>query len=116
MDKNLYDQFLIMQATIDSNRQDSYEKMNKQDSKIDKLTEMVENIMDQIQTSNYSPDNMDEPKDQYPTTMILANKKYPPLEVGNYTKIGGSSINNSKNTLLWTSITSKTTSICVSMR
>ena len=33
--------------------------MKKQDSKLDKLTAMVENMMGQIGVSNYSPENMD---------------------------------------------------------
>ena len=32
---------------------------------------------------------MDPPKSQDPTTMVPANKKAPPLEGGNYMKIGG---------------------------
>ena len=42
MDKILDGQFLIVQSTIDANRQDSDEKIKKQDSKLDKLTTMVE--------------------------------------------------------------------------
>ena len=46
MDKNLDAQFRIMQANIDTNRQDYDGKMKKQDTKIDKLSSMVENMMD----------------------------------------------------------------------
>ena len=77
MDNNSYNQFLIMKATIDTNRLYSDEKMNK-------LTAMVKKIMDKIKFSDYSPDKMDSPKAQYPTTVVLANKKAPQLEGGHY--------------------------------
>ena len=48
-----YDQLLIMQATIDSTRQDSDEK--KKDLTED-LTEIIASMMDQIKISKYSPD------------------------------------------------------------
>ena len=85
MDNKSYDQFLIIQYTIDT----SSEKMNKQESKFDKLMAMVKKMMDEIQISNSSPDNMDSPKSQYPTTVVPYNSKAPPLEGGNSTKIGG---------------------------
>ena len=54
MNNKLGEKFLVIQATIDKNS----EKMKKQDSKIDKLTEIVKKVMDNIQTSNYSPEKM----------------------------------------------------------
>ena len=45
--------------------------------------------MDQIKISKYSPDKKDSPKSQDTTTVVLANKKSPPREGVNYTKIGG---------------------------
>ena len=60
--------------------------MKKQDSKLDNLLQMMENMMDRIQISNPSPDNMDSPKAQDPTTAVLANKKAPPLEGVHSTK------------------------------
>ena len=48
---------------------------------------MVEKIMDQIKSLNYSPENMDPPKAQDPTTTFLANKNAPPLEGGRSTKM-----------------------------
>ena len=79
---------------IDSNSQDYDEKTNKQDSKIDKLTSMVKNMMDGIQISNYSPENMDLTNAQYPTTMFPDNKKAPPLEGGYYTKMVAYGLSN----------------------
>ena len=77
-----------MQDTIYANRQDYDEKMKIYDSKLENLTAMIENIMDQIIILNHSPENMVSPKAQYPTTMVLAKKEAPPSEGGNSTKIG----------------------------
>ena len=41
-----------------------------------------------IKISKYSTYKKDSPKDQYPTTLVLANKKSAPLEGGHYKKIG----------------------------
>ena len=41
MDKKLEDQLLIIQADIGVNRQESDEKMNTYDSKLDNLMEMM---------------------------------------------------------------------------
>ena len=45
--------------------------------------------MDQIKILKYSPDKKDLPKSHYPTTLVPTNKRYPPLEGGYSTKIGG---------------------------
>ena len=49
MDNKLDGQILIIQATIDDNRQESDEKMKTYDPKLDNLTATMENFMDQIQ-------------------------------------------------------------------
>ena len=45
--------------------------------------------MDRIQIFNSSPDRMDSPNSQYPTTEVPDNNKAPPLEGGNYRKNNG---------------------------
>ena len=75
-----------MQATIESNKQDSDDKMKKLTSD---LTGMIASMMDQIKMSKSSPDKKDSPKAQDTTTVVPANKKSPPLEGENSTKIGG---------------------------
>ena len=86
-------QFLVIQATIDDNRQASDDKMNskldKQDYTLDKLMAMVKNMTDKNQNSNSLPENMDSPKAPDPTTAVPANNKAPPLEGGYSKKIGG---------------------------
>ena len=59
MDNKTNDKLLIMQATIDANRKEYDDKMNKQKSKLDKLTELVKSMMDQIKIYNSSIDKMD---------------------------------------------------------
>ena len=92
MDNKSDDQFLIMQDTIDDNRQATDYKMKTYDSNIDKLTVLIKNIdemMGQNQNSIPSIYYMYFPKAQDPTTVVLANNKAPTLEGGNSTKIGG---------------------------
>ena len=86
MDNNLDDQFLVVQANFDENKQTSYEKMNKYDSKLykqysklDKLTEMIKSMIDQNQNSKSSSYEMDSPNSQDPSTEVPDNKKSPPL-------------------------------------
>ena len=93
---------------------------------------MIALIMDQIKFSKSSPDTKDSPKDQDPVNVVPAKKEDPPLEGGNSKKMVECVISNirsahkncmkyssrqdSKATLIWTSINSINTSICVSMR
>ena len=76
MDNKSYDQLLIMQSMIDTNRKNS-------DEKIKKLTEyptaMITSMMDQIKMLKSSPDKKDSPNNQDPTTVVSANNKAPPL-------------------------------------
>ena len=90
--KNLDGQFLIIKATVDDNRQAFDEKilqydskLDNRDSKLDKLTSMIKKMMDQNQNS--LQDKMDSQKYQDSTTLVPTNKKAPPLEYGDYTKL-----------------------------
>ena len=65
MDNKSYDKLIIMQATIESNKRDYHEKINKLTSD---LTGMITPMMDQIKTSKFSTDKKDSPKTQYTTT------------------------------------------------
>ena len=75
-----------LEATIESNRKYSDEKMNKL---TEDLTAIISSGMDKIKSSKASPYNMDSTKSQNPTTVVPDNKKDTPLEDGNYTKTGG---------------------------
>ena len=86
MDKKSDDQLLIIQARIEANRQNSYDKMKniKED-----LTAMIASMMDQIKISKSSLEKKDPTKSQDPTTVVPSNKKDPPLEGGHSAKNGG---------------------------
>ena len=72
---------------------------------------MLAAIMDQVNTLKSSPTQKDSPNPMYPTNVVPTNRRYPPLDVIQSTKIVGmwtlkheimnsSSIQNSKETLL----------------
>ena len=78
-----------MKDKINYKKQDYNDKIKRQDSKLDKLTSMVKNMMDQIEILDPSPDKINPTKSQDPTTVLPANKKTPPSENRNYKKVGG---------------------------
>ena len=85
----MYDQFLITQDSVDDNKQAhiySYEKKDKDDSKLDKIATLLQQMMDQNKNKNSFPDKMNSPKAQYPTTVVPAKNKDPPLEGGHSKK------------------------------
>ena len=65
-----------MQARIESNKQDSDEKIKKLTGDI---TAMITSMMDQIKMSKPSLDQKDPQKPEDPATVFLSNKRYPPL-------------------------------------
>ena len=91
MDNISYDQLLIMQAEIESNRKDSYEK-NK--NLTEDLTEIIVSTTDQIKIYKSSPENKDSPKDQDTKTVVLDNNKAPPLEGGHSRKMVAYGVSN----------------------
>ena len=48
------------------------------------ITPTITSMMDQINISNYSPDQKGPPKAQDPTTVVPANRRAPPLVVINH--------------------------------
>ena len=79
-------QLLVMQATIESNRQDSDETLK---NPTESLIAMITSMMDQIKISKSSSETNDLPKSRDPTTVIQANNRDTPLGGGNYEKNGG---------------------------
>ena len=53
------------------------DKMKKQHYKLDNITSIHKNMMDNIQISKYSSYKMDLTKDQDPNAVVPANKKAP---------------------------------------
>ena len=68
IDNKSYEHLLITQDMIDDNRKASdekmkkyYSKLDKQDSKLDNITAMINQMMYHNQNSNDPPNNMDSP-------------------------------------------------------
>ena len=82
----LYDQLLIIQNTIEANKQyfDEETKKITEDPK-----ETIASMMYQIKNQKSPSDNKDSLKAQDATAVVPANKKATPLEGGHYTKNGG---------------------------
>ena len=80
------DHLLVIQATIDANRQNSEYKMK---NLTEDLTEMIASRMYQIKMSKYSIDKNNPKNLQYAINVVLDNKKASPFEGGNSTKNGG---------------------------
>ena len=96
MDNKSDEQFLIIQATIESNRQETDEKQMKTYEKLRKTTEdqnvltaTITSMTDQTNNSKLSPYQKDTSNDLEPTTVVPANRRDPPLDGGHSTKIGG---------------------------
>ena len=90
MDNKSDEQFIITQDTIESNRQES-------DDKITKLTEdlksiiksTITSIMDRINISKYLPGKNNSPKPLQHTTVVPANVNFTTVSSRHYTKNGG---------------------------
>ena len=100
MDTKSGEQFLIIQETIETNKQEDNDKdMNTAEKQMkidDKLTQFTENLhvlieltIDQTNISKSSPTQKDISTPSYPTTLVPTNMRAPLLEGGHSTKIGG---------------------------
>ena len=93
MDNNYDEQFLIIQATIEDNKQETDEKKMKTDEKLTHITEKLKVstafMMNQTKILYFSPAQKDASTTPDPTTMVPANRRDPPLDGGNYTKCFG---------------------------
>ena len=95
MDNRSDEQFLIIQATIESNRQETYDKQINTDKKLTNitedlnfLTEIITSMMDQTNNSKFSPAQKDTSNPPDPTTVVPANRRDPPLDRVLSIKIG----------------------------
>ena len=97
MKKKLDYQLLIIKAFIDGNKQaveETKKTLKKYESEFTKINTEFTNIKTTIsqllvQNQHSSLGKVDSLKSQYQDTVVQANKKYPPLEDGKSTKIGG---------------------------
>ena len=93
MDNKYDENFIVLQAAIEDNKQEIKSKNQHYDDKMMKLTEDFKSMLTAItyqintikssQTQNYSP------KPLKPTTVVPANRRDPPLDSGKSTKISG---------------------------
>ena len=73
-----------------SNKKESDEKMMKLTEYLKVITaSTIVSIMDQIKIQKYLSAEKDSPKPQENTTVFPDNRRAPPLDGGQYTKIGG---------------------------
>ena len=76
MDNKSDDQLLLIQYTMESNRQDYDDKIKKL---TEELTSIITSMMYQIKISKYSLDKRDSPKDKDPTTLVTTSNRVPSL-------------------------------------
>ena len=89
MDNKYYEKLLIMPAKIEANRKESNDKIKNLTEDLKAIiTSTITWIIFQINISESFPYHKDSPKAQDPTNMVPANRKDPPLDGGDYTKIG----------------------------
>ena len=93
MDTKSDEQFLVIEATIESNNKESDKNQMKTDDKLALLTENLQFLtafmMDQTNISKSSPDQKDTSTPLDPTTLVPTNRRDPSLEGGHSIKIGG---------------------------
>ena len=100
MDTKSDEQLPIIQETIEANKQDADDKYMKTAEKLmktdEKITQLTENLqvftvltMDQTNISKSSPTQKDTSTHPYPTTVVPTDRRAPPLQGGQSTKIGG---------------------------
>ena len=96
MDNKSYGQFIIVQDSIEENKQDIKSNKKDSDEKIMKLAEdfkviltsPITSITDQINTFKPLPIHKYSPKPPDPTDVVPSNKRALPLDGGQSTKIG----------------------------
>ena len=107
MDTNSDEQFLVIESTIETRKQEADKKHKKTDEKLTLLTEnhkgtnekttlltenlqvLTEMMIDKNNISKSSPAHKDTSPPPDPTTVFPTNKRAPPLKWGHSIKIGG---------------------------
>ena len=93
MDNKYDEQFIITQDTIEANKQEMRSNKKDSDEKITRFTvkseTMIAVISNQLNTLVSSQTQKDTSNPQEPTTVVPDTKRDPPLDGGNFTKIGG---------------------------
>ena len=93
MDTKSDEQFLVIEATIESNKQEADKNQMKTDEKLTLLTENLQVLTELMTYKTYVSKSSQSQKDTStppePTTVVKTNRRDPPLEGGHYIKIGG---------------------------
>ena len=93
MDTNSDEQFLVVESTIEANKQEAYKNQMKTDEKLTLLTEDLQVLTtlmtDKTNISKSSAAWKDTSTPPDPTTVVPTDKRAPSLEGGHSTKIGG---------------------------
>ena len=93
MENESDEQFIIMQAPIESNKQDMKSGKKYSDEKIIKFPEefkaILAEITDQINTLKSSPNQKDSTNPPDPTNVVPTNSRAEPLDGVKSMKIGG---------------------------
>ena len=89
MDNKADEQFLVMKSTIESNSQNTDEKLTNITEDIALITLTITSMMDQTKNSKYFPYQKDTSNPPDPTTVVLYDRRDTPLNGGHSTKIGG---------------------------
>ena len=88
MDNKSNENFLIIQAIIEANRQETDEKLTQITEDLKFLTATITSMMDQTNNSMFSPSQKDTSTPPDPTTMVPYYRRAPPLDGVHSTKIG----------------------------
>ena len=93
MDNKSDEQFIAIEASIESNKQEADRNQVKNDEKLTKITEDLQKLttcmMDQTNISKSSPAQKDTSTHPDPTTVVQTNRRAPPLRGGHSTNVGG---------------------------
>ena len=91
--RSVFEQFIIIQASIEAKKQEMKSNKKDYDEKMRKSTEefkaMLAAIKDQINNLKYLLTHKDSPNPLDPTNVVPTNRRAPPLEGGQHTKIVG---------------------------
>ena len=77
MDTNSDEQLLIIQSKVESNNQETDEKLTKLTEDIAMITSTLTSMMDHTNNSKSSPSQKDTSDTTYPTTVVPANRRDP---------------------------------------
>ena len=85
-DNKFDEQFLVIQDTVEDNKQEADEKLTHITENLKVLTAFM---MDHTKNSKLSPAQKDKSTPPYPNTVVSSNRRYTQMDGVNSTKISG---------------------------